>query len=372
MTTRPCRQCAAEFMAKGETQFCSDSCRRNYFADVRASSPTAAFCASRGIELKRDGRNLKALCPFHSEKTPSFYVFPDGGCYCFGCGWPGEDRSASVIDLCAQLDGLRPIEAAVKLQTGSTVPLSGIVTVKRLEDRRKKPIWIPRLERPSQADLRRISRSRGEIPIRALVIAVERGFIWCFDDEINGRCWLYTDRRRKCAIRRRVDGEPFQTRSGALTKSAACPNSDMKIPLGYEETAGFPAFSVTEGGPNGLAAIAQAYAAGVEDRVAPIVMPCTGSNFTPESLACLKGKRGRIFPDADPPGRSAAKKWARQLRSAGIVVDGFDFDGLVQINGKPVDDLNNFCKLDPDSDEKHRSATESVMDFAQGGTGHAG
>ena len=29
------------------------------------------------VSLKRSGRNYKALCPFHNEKTPSFVVFPD-------------------------------------------------------------------------------------------------------------------------------------------------------------------------------------------------------------------------------------------------------------------------------------------------------
>jgi hypothetical protein len=338
--------------------FCSNLCSTNYFANVRNSHPTAAFCRSRGIELKREGILLRGFCPFHQERTPSFFVFPDGGCRCFGCDWP-EKGSASVIDLCATLDGLRPIQAAVKLATGSA--MSEIAPVKRME--RKKTLLMPSSEPPTQADYRQLSVRR-TIAIVALVIACQRDFLRCFDDEINGRCWLFTDRRKKCAIRRRLDNQPFQLRSGSSSKAAACFGADMTKPLGYEEARDYPAFSVVEGGPNGLAAIAQAYAAGVEDLVAPIVMPCTGSNFHPESLESLKGKRGRIFPDADKSGREAAYRWAKQLFTAGIVVDGFDFGGLVQINGQPVSALNDFCKLDPDSDDKHRSATESLMGFA--------
>jgi len=43
------------------------------------------------VSLRRAGSNLKGLCPFHSEKTPSFTVYPqDNSFYCFGCGAGGD------------------------------------------------------------------------------------------------------------------------------------------------------------------------------------------------------------------------------------------------------------------------------------------
>lgn len=46
---------------------------------------------SRFVKLKKQGKRFSGLCPFHGEKTPSFYVSPDLGVYhCFGCGKSGD------------------------------------------------------------------------------------------------------------------------------------------------------------------------------------------------------------------------------------------------------------------------------------------
>src|SRR5262252_3157547 len=43
------------------------------------------------VSLKKAGRTYKGLCPFHSEKTPSFTVDPDKGFFhCFGCNKGGD------------------------------------------------------------------------------------------------------------------------------------------------------------------------------------------------------------------------------------------------------------------------------------------
>ncbi|MEO0686475.1 MAG: CHC2 zinc finger domain-containing protein, partial [Cyanobacteria bacterium J06649_11] len=43
------------------------------------------------VNLKRAGSNLKGLCPFHGEKTPSFSVSPSKNLFkCFGCGIGGD------------------------------------------------------------------------------------------------------------------------------------------------------------------------------------------------------------------------------------------------------------------------------------------
>ncbi len=43
------------------------------------------------IKIEQSGKNFKARCPFHNEKTPSFFISPDRGTYyCFGCGEKGD------------------------------------------------------------------------------------------------------------------------------------------------------------------------------------------------------------------------------------------------------------------------------------------
>ena len=49
------------------------------------------------VTLKRRGANYVACCPFHQEKTPSFYVSPSKGIYkCFGCGKSGSAVGSAI------------------------------------------------------------------------------------------------------------------------------------------------------------------------------------------------------------------------------------------------------------------------------------
>ena len=71
------------------------------------------------VSLKRAGSNLKGLCPFHSEKTPSFTVYPqDNSFYCFGCGVGGN--AITFISRIEHLDYVDAIEYLAK-RAGITV-----------------------------------------------------------------------------------------------------------------------------------------------------------------------------------------------------------------------------------------------------------
>ena len=84
-------------------EYIEEVVRRNDITDVVSSY----------VQLKRKGRLLGGLCPFHNEKTPSFYVYPDTqSYYCFGCGAGGD-----VITFIKQINNLDYLEA-VKLLAG--------------------------------------------------------------------------------------------------------------------------------------------------------------------------------------------------------------------------------------------------------------
>ena len=89
----------------------------SFLDELRARTPIAAV-VGRKVKLARSGRNMKGNCPFHNEKTPSFYVYEDGY-HCFGCGAHGD-----AISFVMQSQGLGFMEAVESLagEAGLEVP----------------------------------------------------------------------------------------------------------------------------------------------------------------------------------------------------------------------------------------------------------
>jgi DNA primase len=91
----------------------------DFLDDLRARLGLAAVVGRR-VKLTRAGRELKGCCPFHNEKTPSFYVNEDKGFYhCFGCGAHGD-----AIRFVMEQDGLPFMDAVKSLaaEVGLSVP----------------------------------------------------------------------------------------------------------------------------------------------------------------------------------------------------------------------------------------------------------
>jgi DNA primase len=74
------------------------------------------------IKLEKAGIHFKARCPFHNEKTPSFFVSSDRGSYhCFGCG-----RGGDIFTFVQEIEGVTFAEALKILATRAGVTLEKI------------------------------------------------------------------------------------------------------------------------------------------------------------------------------------------------------------------------------------------------------
>jgi DNA primase len=81
-----------------------------FLDELRARTLLSGLIA-KSVKLQRAGREFRACCPFHNEKTPSFYVNDDKAFYhCFGCGahgdairWMTDQRGLPFIDAVKEL-----------------------------------------------------------------------------------------------------------------------------------------------------------------------------------------------------------------------------------------------------------------------------
>ncbi len=89
----------------------------NFLEELRARLPIATVIG-KTVKLTRSGRERKGCCPFHGEKTPSFYVYDDHY-HCFGCGEHGD-----IITFVMKSTGAGFMEAVEDLagQAGLEVP----------------------------------------------------------------------------------------------------------------------------------------------------------------------------------------------------------------------------------------------------------
>ncbi len=137
------------------------------FMDELRTRLTLSEVIGRKVRLTRAGREFKGCCPFHTEKTPSFYVNDDKQFYhCFGCGAHGD-----VIGFAMQHDNQSFIEAVETLATeaGMEVPKATPLEVEKakkqksfyslLEDATK---WMEKqLRAPENAEAYRYMIERG-------------------------------------------------------------------------------------------------------------------------------------------------------------------------------------------------------------------
>ena len=97
--------------------------------EVRSAADIVAIVGEI-VPLKRSGKDYKACCPFHDEKTPSFYVVPTKGFYnCFGCGESGD-----VFSFVMKRLGLDFVEAVKHVAQHAGIEIKEVSTKKGEEN----------------------------------------------------------------------------------------------------------------------------------------------------------------------------------------------------------------------------------------------
>ncbi|GAB6966526.1 hypothetical protein JCM25156A_05630 [Komagataeibacter kakiaceti JCM 25156] len=135
-----------------------------FLDELRARTPIAPIIGRR-TKLARSGRNWKGCCPFHGEKTPSFYVYDDHY-HCFGCQAHGD-----VITFVMQSEGRSFPEAVEELATAAGMEMPKPDPVRREQAERARTLgdvleavqqsWQRRLYQPEGREGLAYLRNRG-------------------------------------------------------------------------------------------------------------------------------------------------------------------------------------------------------------------
>ena len=178
-----------------------------FLDELRARTPMAAL-VGRKVKLERSGKSWKGCCPFHNEKTASFYVYDDGY-HCFGCGAHGD-----AIGFVMQTEGAAFIESVERLagEAGLEVPKS---SPQAAEAERQRLDLSEVLDRAGESFIRRLHAPEGR---EALAYLRNRGLT---DDTIHrfGLGWSGEGRGDLVAELGRAGVDPARMAEAGLLQS---------------------------------------------------------------------------------------------------------------------------------------------------------
>tara|TARA_R110000868_G_scaffold5915_2_gene34403 strand:+ start:2397 stop:3446 length:1050 start_codon:yes stop_codon:yes gene_type:complete len=315
----------------------------------------------------------RASCksPFRDEHKPSFSVSAAGDLWNdFGTGEGGD-----AVDFFQRASGLSRTEACkrfIALAGGSpTATAHAARPHPKPAEAKPRPVF-PDFRKGTADEIKQLAGIRS-IGLEGLELASERGLLH-FAELKGSPAWIITDSEGVNAQARRMDGQPHpETGHGpnvyydsqnvphdrmpaqgwqhleGKPKAWTLPGSWAAWPIGIKEAQPFKHIALCEGGPDLLAACHIIAGESREHDCAPVAMIGAKLRIPDDALPVFAGKRVRIFGHADEAGRAAVDTWARQLEPVGAVVDAFEFAGLVQLNGEPVNDLNDALMMNPDS-----------------------
>jgi DNA primase len=282
-------------------------------AAIRNRFPVSAVASRAGVNLQRAGREWKACCPFHEDRSPSFTIYADDRRFiCFGCGKEGDVLDFVRLAYCVGL-----IQAIAMLDGGALAALEQPVAQPKLRKDWSKlaaSMWRdanPIAGTPAEAYLRGrglildlplslrfayltapkdsgVAAANGSGPLPALV-----GLVTGVDDRVAGvqRTYLTEDGRKAASADGKVKFSLGNVAGGAIRLG---PVSASLI--------------VTEGLEDGLT-LAQALGRSVWVAAGTAMMP---RMVLPDEVRAVV-----IGADGDAAGEHAAQKAAVTFSAAG-------------------------------------------------------
>lgn len=300
------------------------------FTAIRARVDLVELVASHGVELRRSGAQFVGLCPFHDERTPSFYVHPERGFYCHGCGAKGD-----ALDFLRLVDGLTLEEALARLDSGAPAhgrrPARAPVSTEPSRD--AGALWARLATRDDAGDLYLAGRGLFYRDPDVLRFNIGDSGDWWLDEKARAGYRIafavrgpggnvQTISTRYAPPGDPPDGNKTLSLLGCSTKGAAI------ISPGIEQlTSGDPEFAadrvlVVEGGTSWLGAAAL-FAQASADFGSPATWPLAAIGVSQAAgaveafAAVIRWRTVLVGLDADDPGRNAAPAVEEAARKAG-------------------------------------------------------
>ena len=277
---------------------------------------------------------------------------------CPACAEMGEDRKCDNLMIwetgaykCIKADVGTPHHKRIWELAGdhTTTAKTRPLLVPRPQSTVKASPVIPPLRPLEVTEMAQIARLRGWTYFAGLQLLANRGLLWSgdvFDGDKYWPAWIITDRARRNAQARRLDGQRWEWIEAKAKTLKGC---DPSWPIGASEIGDRPYVILCEGGPDFLAALFVTWFEGIDHRlVAPVCMTGAGNSIHLDALPYFAGKHVRIATHDDDAGLVAGERWWKQLADAGAEdgsVDRLDFHNMTRTDGQPVNDLADYATL---------------------------
>jgi hypothetical protein len=280
--------------------------------------PLPDYCESRGIHLKREGRLLVGLCPFHSEKSASFTIYPDNHYCCYGCG-----RYGDVTDLERALGGGTPEEAVERL---GEVPRTYTAKQQSGERATRQPYQMSEHE-AKQCDLAALSLMENPAAIadwrnwktETIADLATTGDLGLREDKL---AFLFSTGMKVRTLEKGKDKKVWWEFGQTSLWRGECINESTKRVI------------VAEGEIDAITLIDCGIEADGQTRV--VALPGAIFNLT-DSLPLLKDKSVVLVPDLDDAGIAALRKNLDRLR--GVASQLYQMDIRLDDSATDVKDL---------------------------------